>query len=703
MKTFYHLRAVMVVIRAFLVAAFSQTPPAPDVVQFATDLIEVSEVTSNGDSGVFVSFEVKHSPEGGVGAFRVEVSGGTATRDVDYKLRTDGSFRGPSYGQNGGWILDVLDDGIHEVDETIELTLRQPTGNVVFGPRSKTTVIIRNSPSTFMLVPTVSAFPAQQLRERFGGSRYPIAVERHGDRDTAASVRLSVVGGWSRSRLSIFPSTTVGKDIAELDERVDFATGQTIRTIPVGILDDGLVEGPESVTFQLTNPIGGVLHPTKAVVESVIEDNEVAPHLDVTQPPPLQPLQLGRVSLEEPPAPFLVTPLQSGARLIWEEGAVVKRSRTGKRDPSFKLAVPRDFRWDEIERINRILLTEAEDGTLWGASGEVGQNFGEGRLIHFDSNGSVISEKSWSCETFPEGCVEGCLSRLVGILRDGRLLFLFHSSYYRLFRMEAQMVADSSFIPLQAGGIIPGSLVRFDPVEERLITNYSINEPPFQDILLSLRLRLLELPSTALNVSAFWWRKWAGPFPPSPSAATIGTLFNHGASLASETNVYAIFHRLGSSAESATVHFTTRDLTAKAAEDYVARSGTLRFAPLEVEKSIEIAIIPNDRRRFIEEFEIVVTSADGVIELPAPRRVPVYGAALSVVPALDGIRRLADGRVLLGGQGSTESLGFLEYSTDLKSWYPLAGLPSVSNGSSGLWLDASATNAPMRYYRAIVP
>lgn len=73
-----------------------------------------------------------------------------------------------------------------------------------------------------------------------------------------------------------------------------------------------------------------------------------------------------------------------------------------------------------------------------------------------------------------------------------------------------------------------------------------------------------------------------------------------------------------------------------------------------------------------------------------------------LAPALDRVKRLRDGRVLLGGTVSVEGI---QFSDDMKAWHPITDAPGgrLSDNSRSLWLDASATNAAARYYRAVAP
>ncbi len=163
-----------------------------------------------------------------------------------------------------------------------------------------------------------------------------------------------------------------------------------------------------------------------------------------------------------------------------------------------------------------------------------------------------------------------------------------------------------------------------------------------------------------------------------------------------------VFRRLGPSTEPANFHFSTRDVTAIAGKDYVAQSGTLAFAPLEVEKTVLISTIAGYEGEFDKALEVVVSAVEGIEALPAPLRLTIAGQFdLSPrYPRLERIKRLRDGSAISSTSGSSETK--FEYTTDLKTWLPLTNLLGDGFFGSGLWLDASATNSTTRFYRAVM-
>ena len=167
---------------------------------------------------------------------------------------------------------------------------------------------------------------------------------------------------------------------------------------------------------------------------------------------------------------------------------------------------------------------------------------------------------------------------------------------------------------------------------------------------------------------------------------------------------HVVFRRLGPTTEPATVHFTTRDVTAVGGKDYITQSGVLRFAPLEVEKTVPIPLLIDNELEFDETFAVVVTEAQGIESLPIPLQLTITGdRSLTVI---DRIKRLRNGNVLVGFKGGF--IDSVEVSDDLKNWRRISGLQwnlSFSINGSGnsdgtaVWMDDAAAHVSARYYR----
>lgn len=81
--------------------------------------------------------------------------------------------------------------------------------------------------------------------------------------------------------------------------------------------------------------------------------------------------------------------------------------------------------------------------------------------------------------------------------------------------------------------------------------------------------------------------------------------------------------RGGDLSQSARVNFTTRDGTARAAEDYVAQAGILVFAPGEARKSISVSILNDARKETPEDFMVELSDPSPGARIGSPDRLTV--------------------------------------------------------------------------------
>ena len=77
--------------------------------------------------------------------------------------------------------------------------------------------------------------------------------------------------------------------------------------------------------------------------------------------------------------------------------------------------------------------------------------------------------------------------------------------------------------------------------------------------------------------------------------------------------------RQGANAGGATVAYATADGTAKAGQDYAAKSGTVTFGPGETTKQITVAISADNANEPDESFSVALSNARAP---PSPHRAP---------------------------------------------------------------------------------
>jgi len=187
-------------------------------------------------------------------------TGGTATPGGDY-TNVSGTLSWAD-GDSAPKTFDVplIEDGNGEIDETVLLSLSSPTGGATIGAPGTATLTIEDNDGTSLQFTAASFNVGETAGEAI------IIVQR--------------VGGDSSGTAAIDYATADGTAVAGLDYHatsgtLSWADGNTDdKTFSVIIFDDGVLEGFESLTVELTNPTGNATlgTPTSAVI--AIADDE---------------------------------------------------------------------------------------------------------------------------------------------------------------------------------------------------------------------------------------------------------------------------------------------------------------------------------------------------------------------------------------------------------------------------------------------
>lgn len=267
-----------------------------------------------GDAGVLKfdesSFEVFE--EAGIATIRVERSQGeTGEVTVDYSTSDGTAIAGEDYtpvsgtltwfsgdGTSRTFVVPLIDDGVAEGLETIELALSNPTGGAALHPeRSDSLVVIlandggtgggtggddgggddgggsggggngggggNNGPAQGTLKLGSGAF---QVLE--GGGSAIIRVERSQGETGEVSVDYQLMDG----------TAFAGQDYTDVAGTITWAAGDgSDKTFLIPILDDGDAEGNETLEIQLLNATGGaVIDPARGDAVLTIIDNDSA-------------------------------------------------------------------------------------------------------------------------------------------------------------------------------------------------------------------------------------------------------------------------------------------------------------------------------------------------------------------------------------------------------------------------------------------
>ena len=173
---------------------------------------------------------------------------------VDYTLPS-GSLSFGIGDQTKNIALTINNDAIPENDETITLVIRDPNGATLGANSTYTYTIIDDD--TPPLVPSVGfAATASTFAENAGSGFMQVSLSALSS--ASVSVDYSVTGG---------TATGGGADYTLSNGTVTFAPGELVKSIPITLVDDTLIEGPETVVVALANAAGA--NPGTVVVHTL--------------------------------------------------------------------------------------------------------------------------------------------------------------------------------------------------------------------------------------------------------------------------------------------------------------------------------------------------------------------------------------------------------------------------------------------------
>jgi cyanate lyase len=252
---------IIVVAFCFLSSAYAY---ADNTLQFSAPSYNVNE------DGTAVSITVTRSDEiisNLLEPVEVDYSAtdGTATDGSDY-VSASGTLTFDPLEVSQTFTIEILDDEVYEGDETVNLTLSDPSDNATLGDQATAVLIIAEDDE----VP-----PAGSLQ--FSAPTYK--VDENG---SAASITVTRVNG-SFGIVAVDYNTgdgtaSAGSDYTAARGTLIFDDGVTSQTFTIDFLDDTEYEGDETVNLRLRNPAGGAgLGSPATAVLTIAEDDPIPP------------------------------------------------------------------------------------------------------------------------------------------------------------------------------------------------------------------------------------------------------------------------------------------------------------------------------------------------------------------------------------------------------------------------------------------
>ena len=165
---------------------------------------------------------------------------GTATADSDYTIASSGTLTVPAHATAATVAVALVDDSVHEGDETVVLALVESTTHTVGTPGTHTLTIADDEGTP------EAAFASASQRANEGAGTREVAVNLSPASASALTLAWTVGG-----------TATPGADFTIADSgTVAVPAGATTATIPVAMVDDDAAESDETVVLTLAAGTG---------------------------------------------------------------------------------------------------------------------------------------------------------------------------------------------------------------------------------------------------------------------------------------------------------------------------------------------------------------------------------------------------------------------------------------------------------------
>jgi hypothetical protein len=190
-------------------------------------------------------------------------SDGTAHAGADYQAASGTLTFAP--GQTRQTItIGLLDDGLVEGDETLQVTLSGATGGAVLGsPQAATLTIVDDDTASPPPPASIQWNVSSDAVDESQGSII-LTVTRTGNTAGQVSVRVATSGG----------DAVPGVHYGAINQTLVFADGETSKNVVIPILDDGADDGNRSFSMFLSDPSTGAALGNLATIPITIRNTD---------------------------------------------------------------------------------------------------------------------------------------------------------------------------------------------------------------------------------------------------------------------------------------------------------------------------------------------------------------------------------------------------------------------------------------------
>jgi len=208
---------------------------------------------------------------GSDGAVSVQyaTSGGTASANSDYTNSSGTLSWADGDSSDKTFTIAIANDGMDELDETVNVTLSNPTGGASLGNPSSAVLTITDDDAQ----PTISISDVSQAEGNSGTTGFSF------------DVTLSTASGQSVTvdYLSADGTALVGGDYQAASGTLTFAPGETTRSFSVMVNGDTQDEPTETFVVNLANPSSATIAKAQGTGTIVNDDSAAGPMIQFSQ------------------------------------------------------------------------------------------------------------------------------------------------------------------------------------------------------------------------------------------------------------------------------------------------------------------------------------------------------------------------------------------------------------------------------------
>ena len=213
-------------------------------VQFGQAVYTLSE------AGSFATIDViRIAGRSGSISVNYTTSDGTATAGNDYTA-TSGILNFADGENYKSFNIAMTNDTANEPDETVNLSLRTPTGGVILGSLSNAVIVIQDNDPINLFAGDAAV---TKLPSGTNTMLFPVSLSSASSRTVSVNYNTANI------------TAEAGIDYLSVTGRVDFVPGVTNQFVPVTILADGLQEGSKSFLLNLSNPTNAIFGDSAAL------------------------------------------------------------------------------------------------------------------------------------------------------------------------------------------------------------------------------------------------------------------------------------------------------------------------------------------------------------------------------------------------------------------------------------------------------